>query len=368
MKKAVIIGAGFAGCTMANMLKKKGFDITIIEKAAFLGGGVRTFFYKGHPYTYGPRHLNVNKDNDEVWKYLNENIDLRLLSHNVLTLPSNDNSFFSYPPRKDELKEMKNYDKIQEELNQLEENKIATNFEEYQTFSMGQTLYDGFINDYSKKMWGIDDNKELNLDNTPVHKTVLRTKESDYFEGKQYTAYPKNLNGYNDYFDKCVEDCNVYLNSVVEEYDIKNSRIKFNNEWLEPDIIISTISLDELFNYKYNKLKYRGRDFIKMLFPIERITPESYYFLYYAGDEPYTRIVEYKLLTGYKSKETLLVMEIPSDKNNLYPYTIKKDVDEANKYKELLPKNVFSVGRLGTYKYQCMDEIIANCLNIIKNL
>ena len=95
-----------------------------------------------------------------------------------------------------------------------------------------------------------------------------------------------------------------------------------------------------------------------------QVIPDPYYFLYYAGDEEYTRIVEYKKLTGYKSKDTLLVLEIPSYSNKLYPYPIKKYTDIADKYKKDLPDNVFSIGRLGTYKYQSMDMIVKDCLKL----
>jgi UDP-galactopyranose mutase len=367
MKKVLIIGGGFTGCTMANMLKDK-FDITLIEKEKYLGGGCRTFFYKGHPYTYGPRHLNVQKKNQDVWEYLNKYMDLRLLRHKVCTLPSNEDTFFSYPPHKKELKNMKNYPKIKNEIDNLNFDKKATNFEEYWEGSLGTTLYEGFVKEYSKKMWGIDDNRIIDLDNIPVHKNALRETDNDYFDGEQYTAYPKNLNGYNDYFEECVKGCNVMLNSDIQEYDIKNKRVKLNNEWLKGDIIISTISLDRLFNFQFGELKYRGRDFIKILLPIERVTPEPYYFLYYAGDEPYTRIVEYKLLTGYKSKDTLLVLEIPSNSNKLYPYPIKNEIEKADKYKELLPENCFSIGRMGKYEYCSMDMIIKDCFKIKEQL
>ncbi len=369
MKKSVIIiGGGFSGCTMANLLKQKDYDVTVIEKGKLLGGGCRTFFHKGHPYTYGPRHLNVNKKHTDVWEYLNKYINLRVLDHRVCTLPSNDDTFFSYPPHKKEISSMKHSEKIEEELSNRDFDSVANNFEEYWEGSLGNVLYEGFIKNYSKKMWGIEDNTEIDLDNIPVHKNALRQSDEDYFDGEQYTAYPISLTGYNEYFDDCVKGCTVKLDSTVEEYDIPNKKLKIDNEWFSPDIIISTISLDEIFNYSHGDLRYRGRDFIKILLPIERVSPDPYYFLYYAGDEPYTRIVEYKLLTGYKSKDTLLVLEIPSNSNKLYPYPMEKDVEQAQLYKNDIPKDVYSIGRMGTYKYQCMDSIVQDCLNIMKDL
>ena len=71
MKKALIIGGGFAGCAAAHQLELLGdWDVTIVEKAPFLGAGVRTSWYGGHPYTFGPRHFLTPYN--EVYEYLNK--------------------------------------------------------------------------------------------------------------------------------------------------------------------------------------------------------------------------------------------------------------------------------------------------------
>ena len=67
MKKAIVIGGGFSGCTAAYMLNEKGFNVTIIEGSSQLGGGVRTMSYYGHPYTYGPHHLLCDLNEMYIW-------------------------------------------------------------------------------------------------------------------------------------------------------------------------------------------------------------------------------------------------------------------------------------------------------------
>lgn len=77
MKKALIIGAGISGCTTAMLLRDKGWSVTIIEKENFIGGGCRTFFYAGHPYTYGPKHfLSLHK---EIFDFLNKFVHMNLI-------------------------------------------------------------------------------------------------------------------------------------------------------------------------------------------------------------------------------------------------------------------------------------------------
>jgi len=368
-KKAIVIGGGFSGCCSAYMLEKKGYEVEIYEATDRLGGGLRTEFYKGHPYTFGPHHLILKSDDTEAYNFFNNFTPLRKIEHYVLTLPNGENTFFNYPPLESDIENMSKKEQIKEELANRNLNIRPKNLEEYWQNSVGNTLYSMFVKEYSKKMWSIKNNQELDQDiSFSLKKEPVRKKLNEYFEGEKTIYYPIALNGYNDMFDEMTKKCKLYLNTPITKFDIQNKKIYVNNEWKSADIIISTISPDILFDYKYGELKYKGRDFLKIILPIEKITPEPYYFLYYAGDEPYTRIVEYKLLTGYKSKDTLIGIEFPSDNNKLYPYPTKAEVDRANRYFAELPKGVFSIGRLGSYKYKDMYAIYKDCIEIMKEI
>ena len=102
MKKAIVIGSGFSGCMFAMMLKEKNWDVTLIEKSNQVGGGVRTFYHGGHPYTFGPRHfLTHNKD---VFNYLNKIVPMRNCGeHEFITYVEQDNQFYNYPLHVDDL-------------------------------------------------------------------------------------------------------------------------------------------------------------------------------------------------------------------------------------------------------------------------
>ena len=76
MKKVTVIGSGFTGCMFAMMLKNKDWDVTVIDKASFTGGGVRTFYHGGHPYTYGPRHFIGPEENMPAFEFLNKIVPL----------------------------------------------------------------------------------------------------------------------------------------------------------------------------------------------------------------------------------------------------------------------------------------------------
>ena len=368
-KKAIIVGGGFTGCTMGYMLNEKGYDVTIYEGSDVLGGGCRTFFYRGHPYTYGPHHLIMKTGDQDAADYFNKFLKFRSLDHHVMTYPNGGDQFYNYPPIKSDIEKMPQRDKIKEEIKNRDESAKLENLEDYWKNSVGDTLYGMFVEQYSKKMWGIENNQELDQDIAfSLKKEPIRDGIKEYFEGEKYIIYPENLDGYNPYFEEATKNCKVMFNTNVEKFDVNRKAIMVNGEWEEADILISTTSPDKLLDYKYGKLKYKGRDFLKIILPIEKITPDPYYFLYYAGDEPYTRICEYKLLTGYESKETLIGIEFPSDNNKLYPYPTKAEVDKANRYFAELPKGVLSMGRQGAYKYKDMYEIYNDCKNAVKEL
>ena len=111
-KKVLIIGGGPAGCAAANLLSElDNLDITLVEKNSFLGAGVRTFNYGGHPYTFGPRHfLTKNKD---VYDYLNSIVPLRSCSEHIfLSYVEKDQNFYNFPLHYDDIKRMPESKKI----------------------------------------------------------------------------------------------------------------------------------------------------------------------------------------------------------------------------------------------------------------
>lgn len=368
MKKAVVVGGGFTGCTFSYMLKQKGFDVTVVEADSVIGGGCRTYFYHGHPYTNGPHHLLINLEDKHLWDYFNRFLTLRKLDHHTLTYVSQDNRFYTYPIHEDEISEMPDAELIRNQLENRGDVKQSTNFEEYWENSVGKTLYNKFINSYSRKMWQIDDNRQIDEFAFSPKGVAIKTGPKGCYEAQKIVAYPVEIDGYNSYFDKCLEGCRVIMNSLVQTFDLDKKRVLVDDEWIGADILVSTASVDSLFNFQYGELKYIGRDFLKIILPVERVTPEPYYFIHYAGAEPYTRVFEYKLLTGYQASDTLIIVETPSFNNKLYPYPIKSEIQKARKYLDQLPENVYSIGRMGKYHYDHMSLIVDECLELIERV
>lgn len=366
MKKALIFGAGFAGCTTAHLLTNEGWDCTVIEKEMHIGGGCRTLFYGGHPFTYGPRPYYGYSE--KIFKWIDSFTKMRRFPLSLLSYVEQDQRFYSYPIHEDDIPKMKMREQIYKELKERAINKEPSDFEEYWTNKVGPTLYNMFVNHYSKKMWLLNSNKELDTFNWSAKDNPIDSGSKECYKGS-IVGYPVDINGYNSYFEKTIKGSKLILGETIQNVDLKNKAVKLSDgTLLSGDILISSLPIEELCNYSLGNLPYAGRDFIVFVLPCKQIFPGDVRFSHYTQSEPFTRIVEYKKLTYYESEDSLLVMEIPSKKNKLYPYMIKKHLNTRNEYLDLLPEDVFSIGRLGTYKYSTIEQTIAQCFQLFKKI
>lgn len=368
--KAIILGGGVTGCVAANELDKKGVETVVIERNSFLGGGCHTFFYGGHPYTEGPRPLSIQ--DGKAFDYINAVVKLRTFPLILDSYNEKDQQFYGFPIHWDDIQIMPDKDKIMQELENRPKVNTATNLEDGWINAVGPTLYEKYIKTYTQKMWKVDSNKIFDdfswtVKGSPIQYGDRMCHLASETEN-QLHAYPIEETGYNRFFDYCVRNSKVYLNTNVGKVDLEKKEVYIAGEMMKGDIIVSTIALDDLMEQCYGKLKYMGRDFIKIVLPTEHIFKEGHHFMYYPNQEIFTRIVEYKNLTGHQSDSSLLVAEIPSHSNRLYCYNVKSEQDKAAKYMDNLPCGVYTMGRLGTYKYLNINQCIASVCEFVESL
>jgi len=371
MKKAIVIGSGFTGCMFAMMLRQKDWDVTVIEKAPIAGGGVRTFYHGGHPFTYGPRHFIGPESSRPAFEFLDKIIPMRHLDKMNLSYQEKDDIFVSYPTHEDDIDKLSDADKIRAELAALPEESQATNFEEFWIGRVGETLYDRFNKHYNLKAWQLETNTEMDFGfEATVKRKPLETGSRYEFHTGWINAYPLAEDGYNKFFDVSLDGCNVMLGAEVVDFDIDNCAVTLKDgEKLTADIMISTVSPDILHKFCWGELAYVGREFYKIVLPIEQALPDDVYFLYYPNEsEQQTRVTEFKKFTQHESGNTLISLEVPSMKNKLYPTMIKSQVDLAQRYIDALPDHIHSVGRMGIYRYVDIDDIILQGLEFQKEL
>ena len=382
-KKALIIGGGAAGsCAAIEMSKKENWETLLVEKGPQLGAGVWTNLMSGHPYTYGPRHFLTH--NEQTFDYLNKIVPMRRCAeHQFLSYVENDANFYNYPIHEDDIKIMPDNKIINEEIDKLDQkykdakfelregNKdlenIANNYEEFWVNSVGKTLYNKYIENYTKKMWQTSDNTIID-DFTWSPKGVAIKKGPREGWDSAISAYPISKFGYNEFFIKAEKSVKCLKNTEVGHVS-NDLTTSINGEKLKFDIVINTTPIDHLANYCYGKLKYIGRDITFLILPVEFALPKDVYFTYYTGSEKYTRIVEYKKFTQHKSPHTLISLEYPSERGRLYPMPTKKEKSKAKKYFDIYGDNFYSIGRIGAFNYRYdIDDAIEQAINVTKNL
>jgi len=366
-KTALVIGGGITGCCAAHLLSQKEFDVTLVEQASILGGGVKTYHYGGHPFTYGPRHFLTK--NETVFNYINGVIPMRRIQeHEFLTYVECDGNFYTYPIHADDIPLMPDREQIQKELGKRKPIESPKNLEEYWIQSIGRTLYSKFVESYSKKMWKIESNILIDDFAWSPKGVALNTGPKQAWT-THISAFPEALNGYDDYFQIATRSARVLLKTTIADYDIEQRRVQIGTDWAQFDIIISTVSPEVIFKNAFGPLTWLGRDFLQLVLPMEEVFPKNVYFLYYAGEEPFTRIVEYKKFYRNKAPTSLLGIEIPSHRNKLYAYPISSEQAKAQKYLDALPKNVYSIGRFGSYQYKLdIAPSFEQCFKVIDSL
>jgi UDP-galactopyranose mutase len=392
VKKVLVIGGGFAGCASAHQFALQGgWDVTLVEALPFLGAGVRTQYYGGHPYTYGPRHFLTPMPH--IYEFLNKYVPLRSCGdHQFLTYIEPDSTFYNYPIHQDDIPQMPEAGQIQSELADINREavarlsgaelagmdqaevkrlnlaKYAKDFEEFWTFSIGRTLYDKFVNDYSRKMWSIQSNKQID-DFTWSPKGVSIKEGSRTAWDTAISAYPIAANGYDNYFSIATAEAKVLLSTRIEKYDIPTKTVVVKGEKQTFDVIVNTISPDILFDGCFGELPYAGRELFPIVLPVEFVMPPEVYFCYYSGKERFTRVVEYKKFTRHNAPTTLITLEVPSRANKLYPMPFESEKARAKKYFDLMPDGVFSIGRAGSYLYNVdIDNTIEHAMDVAAKL
>jgi UDP-galactopyranose mutase len=384
MKKALVIGGGFGGCTAVHELKRLGWHVTLAEPASRLGGGVRTKFYSGHPCTLGPRHFLTH--NVRVFEYLADYLELRLCKeHKFISFVDDDSQFYSYPIHYDDLPRMPEHKAILSEVSSLEaefrdkqfrlttgsnslQNK-AKNYEDFWERSVGPTLYRKFIKEYTKKMWMVDDNKCID-DFTWSPKGVAIKRGPKEGWDTALSAYPMHKDGYNRFFDTAESICDNRIKAPIDKIIPGTLRAEALGNEQVFDIIINTAPIDELLDIGQPKLRYIGRRVEYLVLPCEYALPKDVYFAYYTGKERYTRVVEYKKFTRHPSPNTLISLEYPEEgAGKYYPMPTSEWRGIHSFYAGACHGMMFNVGRIARYNYRYdIDDVIEQVLSVVDSL
>ena len=249
----------------------------------------------------------------------------------------------------DDIRAMPDSNEILSQIKNAHSVAESKNFEEFWINSVGKTLYEKIVKNYTKKMWQMEPSQIDTFKWSPKGVTIKDGPRAAL--DNCMSGYPKAKDGYNYFFDSIVGKCEILLETSIQEFDIPNKAVVIDGNKLSYDYIVNTISPDILFDSCFGELPYMGRDVHLIVFPTEHVFPDNVYFLYYPGSEKQTRLVEYKKFTHHKDKYSLVGIEYPSQNGKYYPLPLKNEMRRAQKYYNLMPEGVFSIGRAGSYRY-----------------
>jgi UDP-galactopyranose mutase len=356
----LIVGAGFAGSVLAERLAKgSNQKVLLIDKRAHIGGNAYDH-YNDHGvlvHKYGPHIFHTNSR--EVFEYLSQFTEWRPYEHQVLA--SVDGQLLPMPINLDTLNKLyglsMNSFEAESFLNSVAEKKIQVRTSEDVVVNrIGRELYEKFFRNYTRKQWGMDPSE---LDAAVTARVPVRVNRDSRYFTDTYQAMP--LHGYTRMFANMLDHPNIKILLNADYREIKQS--------IPHKHLIYTGPIDEYFGFEFGKLPYRSLEFKHET--LNRSQFQAAPVVNYPNEHLYTRITEFKYLTGQEHQKTSIVYEYPqADGDPYYPIPRAENQEIYSKYKALAEATpgVHFVGRLATYKYYNMDQVTAQALTTFKKI
>jgi UDP-galactopyranose mutase len=358
----LIVGCGFAGSVLAEQLAKQhGARILMIDKRDHIGGNA--FDEKDAAgilmHRYGPHIFHTNSD--DVFAYLSNFTKWRAYEHRVLA--SVRNKLVPIPINRTTLNELFDLDlKTDDEAAEFLASR-AEHVDEIRTSedvvinAVGRELYELFFRGYTRKQWGLDPSQ---LDKLVTARIPTRTNTDDRYFTDRHQAMPAD--GYTAMFKAMLDHPNIDIALGADYRDVRNE--------VEAEQLIYTGPIDEYFDFRFGKLPYRSLKFEHKT--LDQPQYQAVGTVNYPSEEtPYTRISEYKHLTGQKSDRTSITLEYPAAEGDPY-YPIPRPENQAlfKRYEALADAtpDVTFVGRLATYRYYNMDQIVGQALATFRRI
>lgn len=356
----LIVGSGLFGTVFAYEAEKRGKKCLVIDKRDHIGGNIYTEELSGiNVHKYGAHIFHTN--NKEIWDYVNNFVEFNRYTNSpianykgeIYNLPFNMNTF----------NKLWGVITPEEARQKIEEQKLnitsPKNLEEQAISLVGTDIYDKLIKGYTEKQWGrsAKDLPAFIIKRLPVRFTY----DNNYFNDK-YQGIP--IGGYTKLIEKMLNKTEVRLN--IDFFKDREELERISNK------IVYTGMIDQFYNYKYGVLEYRSLKFEeKVLNNIDNYQGNAV--VNYTDKETlYTRIIEHKHFEFGNQPITIITKEFPSEwkqgQDPYYPINNEKNNERYRRYKELADRetNVIFGGRLATYKYFDMHQVIGSALHTIK--
>jgi UDP-galactopyranose mutase len=358
----VIVGAGFAGSVVAeriaNVLEER---VLLIDRRSHVGGNAYDEYDAAGilVHRYGPHIFHTNAA--RVAAYLSQFTEWRAYEHRVLARVND--VLVPMPINLDTINRLYGLELGEAELEdwfaERAESVVAVRTSEDAVVArVGRELYELFFRGYTRKQWGLDPSQ---LDASVTSRIPVRTNHDDRYFTDTFQAMPRH--GYTAMFERMLDHPLIDLALDTDFTDLPLP--------LRTGRIVYTGPVDEFFGRRFGPLPYRSLRFrfethdVEWLQPVGTINEPS------ETAVPWTRSTEFKHLTGQRHRRTTVVYEYPrSDGDPYYPIPRPENAALYDRYRALADAtpNVHFVGRLATYRYYNMDQVVAQALTAFRKL
>jgi len=356
----LIVGAGFAGSVMAERLARAaGRRVLLVDRRPHIGGNAYDHYNEAGllVHRYGPHIFHTNSK--AIFDYLSQFTAWRPYQHRVQAWV--DGQLLPIPINLDTVNRLYGLRLTAFELDDFfrsvaEKKETIVTSEDVIVTKVGRELYEKFFRNYTRKQWGLDPSE---LDAQVTARVPVRTNRDDRYFNDTYQVMPRD--GYTRMFERMLDHPNI---KVLLNTDFREIR-----DVIPYRTLVYCGPVDEYFDHRYGKLPYRSLRFVHET--LNETTHQPVAVVNYPNDYPYTRVTEFKYLTGQEHPKTGLVYEYPeADGDPYYPVPRPENAELYKRYERLAAAtpDVHFVGRLATYKYYNMDQVVGQALALFSRL
>jgi UDP-galactopyranose mutase len=350
----LVVGAGFAGSVLAERLASQRDErVLLVDRRCHVGGNAYDRFDDAGVliHQYGPHIFHTNSA--AIIDYLSRFTEWRAYEHRVLAHV--DGQLVPIPINLDTVNRLYGLSLTSAELEawlaaRAEPVARIRTSEDVVVSQVGRELYEKFFRGYTRKQWGVD---PAELDKSVTARVPTRTSRDDRYFTDKFQVMPAQ--GYTRMFERMLAHPNIKIMLQTDFREIRDI-VPYRR-------LIFTGPIDEYFDYRYGKLPYRSLRFEHVTLDTPRHQPVAV--VNYPQTEAYTRVTEYKHLTGQEHPKTSLTYEFPADEGDpYYPVPQSRNAELYKRYERLAgaTADVLFVGRLATYRYYNMDQVVGQAL------
>jgi UDP-galactopyranose mutase len=357
----LIVGAGFAGSVLAERLASvRGESVLIIDKRNHIAGNAYDRYDAAGilMHQYGPHIFHTNSR--AIFDHLSHFTEWRPYEHRVLAQV--DNQLLPIPINRTTLNKLYGLSLSTDEEAEAFLETLAEPVELIQTSEdvvvsrVGRVLYEKFFRGYTQKQWGVDPSE---LDKSVTARVPTRVNLDDRYFNDEFQFMPAG--GYTRMFERMLDHPRIQIMLNTQFAQVRNL--------IPHRRVIFTGPVDEYFDYRFGRLPYRSLQFQHVT--LDKAQHQPVGVVNYPQTEDYTRVTEYKHLTGQVHPKTSLTYERSSAEGDPY-YPVPRPENAAlyKKYEALaeVERDVWFVGRLATYRYYNMDQVVGQALSTFRRI